>query len=141
MIRITDNFSIGEEELEFKFIRSGGPGGQNVNKVSTAVQLRFDTWNSMYLPDDIRLRLFRIAGKKISKDGVVTITASRFRTQEKNRKDAVERFVLLLQKAAQRPKPRKKTKPTAQSKKRRLETKRKASAKKERRRPVSVRED
>ena len=141
MFKITNDIFIRDEELQFKFIRSGGPGGQNVNKVSTAVQLRFDVKNSHSLQDEVRERLFRLAGKKITRDGTLIITASRFRTQEKNREDAVERLVYLLRRASQRPKTRKRTKPTLQSKKRRLESKRESARKKEMRKPVSVRED
>ena len=141
MFKITNDIFIRDEELQFKFIRSGGPGGQNVNKVSTAVQLRFDVKNSHSLQDEVRERLFRLAGKKITRDGTLIITASRFRTQEKNREDAVERLVYLLRRASQRPKTRKRTKPTLQSKKHRLESKRESARKKEMRKPVSVRED
>jgi ribosome-associated protein len=141
MIKITDDISIKDGELRFKFIRSGGPGGQNVNKVATAVQLRFDARNSPSLPDDVRERLFRLAGKKLTRDGTLIITASRFRTQEKNREDSVERLVHLIARAAQKPKIRKPTKPTMQSKKRRLENKRESARKKKIRNSVPINED
>lgn len=124
MIRITPTITIDEVEFTLDFIRSSGPGGQNVNKVATAVQLRFDVKRSPSLPDDVRERLVRIAGKKMTDDGVLVITAQRHRTQAANREDAIERLVALIKKAAQRPKPRKKTQPTRVSKERRLEEKR-----------------
>jgi ribosome-associated protein len=124
MIEVTDTLAIDETELTLEFIRSSGPGGQNVNKVATAVQLRFDVARSPSLPDDVRRRLVRVAGKKMTDDGVLVITARRHRTQAANREDAIERLVALIKKAAAKPKPRKKTKPTKASRERRLQDKR-----------------
>ncbi|MFQ5605121.1 MAG: alternative ribosome rescue aminoacyl-tRNA hydrolase ArfB [bacterium] len=124
MIQVTETIAIREDELQFDFIRATGPGGQNVNKVATAVQLRFDVRNSPSLPDFVRERLIRLAGKKITSSGVLIITARRYRSQEKNRQDAVERLLAMIQKAAVVPKLRKKTKPSAQSKRLRLQAKR-----------------
>lgn len=122
MIEITPSFSVDESELQFAFVRASGPGGQNVNKVATAVQLRFDVGHSS-LPDEVKERLKHIAGNKITSDGELLIEAKKFRTQEQNREDAVRRFIDLLQRAFQKPKRRRKTKPTAQSKERRLKEK------------------
>jgi len=125
MIFITHNISIDENEIHEDFIRSSGPGGQNVNKVATAVQLRFDVRNSASLPYDVRERLIGFAGRRITKDGILLIKAARFRTQEQNRKDAVERLACLVRKAAEPPpKPRRETRPSRASKERRMETKR-----------------
>jgi ribosome-associated protein len=136
MIRITQRISIRETELKLDFIRSSGPGGQNVNKVATAVQLRFDAARSPSLPEDVRRRLVRIAGKKVSKEGALLIAARRFRTQERNRQDAVERLVQWIRRAAEKPKKRIKTKPTLSSRKRRLEGKRQRGEIKRLRKPV-----
>lgn len=127
MIPITHAIALDETELSETFIRGSGPGGQNVNKVSTAVQLRFDVRNSPSLPEEVKARLERLAGKRLTLDGVLIITAQRHRTQERNRADALERLVELIQEATRRPKPRRPTRPTLASKKRRLESKSKRS--------------
>ena len=123
MLRVTDHIVIDERELEEQFIRSSGPGGQNVNKLETAVQLRFDVRHSPSLPHEVRLRLERLAGSRLTKDGVLVITAQRHRTQERNRQDALDRLIELIRQAAVVPKRRRPTKPTSSSKKRRLESK------------------
>jgi ribosome-associated protein len=123
MIPVTPFISIDEDELSETFIRSAGPGGQNVNKVATAVQLRFDVRNSPSLPDDVKARLERLAGRRLTLDGVLVIMAHRHRTQERNREDARTRLVELIRQATERPKPRRPTRPTLGSKKRRLEAK------------------
>lgn len=133
MIPITPAIRLEDSELEERFIRSPGPGGQNVNKVATAVQLRFDVWRSSSLPDQVKRRLVCLAGRRVNSEGVLTIDAHRFRARERNREDALERLVELIRKAAHQPKPRKKTKPTRASKERRLELKRHRSQTKRRR--------
>ena len=137
MLRVTRSIAIDEDELTEVFVRSSGPGGQNVNKVATAVQLRFDVARSPSLPEDVRERLARIAGKRMTEDGVLVIDARQFRTQLRNRQDARERLVELVRKAAERPKKRKRTKPTRASRERRLEGKRRRGDTKKRRRRVS----
>ncbi len=136
MIRINNNISLGEDEIQEQFVRSSGPGGQNVNKVATAVQLRFDVARSPNLPEAVRERLKRLAGRRLTGDGVLIIDARRFRTRERNRHDALERLVALVQKAAVAPRPRKATRPTAASKRRRLEGKVQRGALKRGRRSV-----
>jgi ribosome-associated protein len=136
MLRITSTITIDENEIHEEFIRSSGPGGQNVNKVATAVQLRFDVGKSRSLPDDVRKRLVRLAGRRINQDGILIIDAHRFRTQERNRQDAIDRLVELIRKAAEKPRIRRKTKPPIASKIRRLETKRRIGKTKRIRRPV-----
>jgi ribosome-associated protein len=123
MIHVTRTISIEENEIREEFIQASGPGGQNVNKVATAVQLRFDAANSPSLPYEVRERLLSLARRKVTKEGILIINARRFRTQGANRQDAMERLVELIRKAAQKPQIRRKTKPTRGSKMRRLEAK------------------
>ncbi len=137
MIRVTPEISLGEDELQYTFIRADGPGGQKVNKTSSAVQLRMDVVHSPSLPEVVRARLMQLARRKISREGVLVIHARRYRTQEQNRRDALERLIALIRHAAQPIKTRRATKPTAASRKRRLETKRRRSQTKQLRRPVS----
>ena len=137
MIVITPTLSIDEREIQEHFIRASGPGGQHVNKVATAVQLRFNVVNSPSLPDPVRERLMRIACRRITEEGVLIIDARRFRTQLRNREDALNRLVALIQRAAERPKPRRKTRPSRASKEKRLNEKRRRSEAKRARRPVS----
>ncbi len=127
MLHITRNIAINENELSFSFIRSSGPGGQNVNKVATAAQLRFDIKNSPSLPEAVKKRLFRLGGSRITDDGVLTITAQRFRTQERNRVDGLERLTALIRKAATPPKPRRKTRPPKKSIEKRIQNKKNRS--------------
>ena len=126
MIRVTNSIAIDDGELDESFVRASGPGGQNVNKLSTAAQLRFDT-RRLALAPDAAIRLDRLAGQRMTKDGVIVIHAQRFRTQERNRADAIDRLLELLREAMTRPVPRRPTKPTLGSKKRRLEGKKRRS--------------
>lgn len=122
MIEITPTFSIDENELQLSFVRSSGPGGQNVNKVATAVQLRYDVANA-YLPEEVKNRLKHLAGKKLTDEGVLVIEAKKYRTQEQNREDALIRFAALIRRSFEKPKERTKTKPTKASKEKRLKEK------------------
>ncbi|HEY86033.1 MAG TPA: aminoacyl-tRNA hydrolase [Chloroflexi bacterium] len=130
MIKITSEIFLNEDEIKMRFIRASGPGGQNVNKVSTAAQLHFDVANSPSLPYDARQRLIQLAGHKMTENGVLVITARKHRTQEQNRQETLARLLILIRQALQKPKKRRKTKATLASKKRRLEAKHRHSQKK-----------
>jgi ribosome-associated protein len=127
MIRINGRIVIDERELEESFVRASGPGGQNVNKLATAVELRFDVRHSPSLPEDVRARLASLAGRRLTQQGVLVISAQRHRTQERNRQDARERLIELIRRAATPPTQRKPTRPTAGSKKRRIDAKQRRS--------------
>ena len=126
MLRVSHALSIDEDDIDIAFVRASGPGGQNVNKLATAAQLRLDT-TRIALPDDARARLTRLAGQRMTKEGVIVIHAQRFRTQERNRADAIDRLLELLRESLVRPTPRRPTKPTLGSKQRRLEGKKRRS--------------
>lgn len=123
MIPITPSIAIDEKEIEEIFLRASGPGGQNVNKVATAVQLRFDVRHSPSLPDDVRARLMHLAGRRVNADGMLSIDAQQHRTQEQNRTDARARLIALIRQATVKPKPRRATKPSRAAKAKRLESK------------------
>ena len=133
MLPITPILSISEADIQIDFVAASGPGGQNVNKVATQAQLRFNTAN---LPEDIRTRLAKLAAGRLTADGLLLIQARRYRTQERNRQDALDRLVALLRRAAEPPRPRKRTRPTAASREKRLEHKRRLAETKRLRRPV-----
>ncbi len=141
MIHITPTIAIKENEIKFDFIRASGPGGQNVNKVATAVQLRFDAKNSPAFSDDVRNRLICLAGRRITEHGILIIEAKRFRSQKQNRKNAINRLIKLIRKASEKPKTRIKTKLSLASKKRAMEAKKHRAKIKKMRRPVSTTED
>jgi ribosome-associated protein len=140
MIQITAHIAIDEKEIQEEFIRASGPGGQNVNRLATAVKLRFDVVHSPSLPADVKTRLLKLGGKRVTKEGVLVIDARRHRTQEQNRKAALERLVELIQKAAVRPKARRKTVTPPASKERRLQEKHRRAEVKRKRRPVDSQE-
>jgi ribosome-associated protein len=137
MIPIIDGIALDEREIEESFIRSSGPGGQNVNKVSSAVQLRFDARHSPSLPQPVRERLERLGGSRVTQDGVLVITAQRFRSQERNRQDALTRLVALIQRAATPPRPRRRTVPSAAARERRLAAKARRARLKQQRAPIA----
>lgn len=138
MIYVTKDISLSPQEIQEEFVRASGPGGQNVNKVATAVQLRFDVRHSRSLPADVKQRLMTLAGKRVNSQGILIIDARRFRHQERNRLDALERLKELIRKAVQRPKKRLKSKPSKSAVRQRLESKKKHSQKKQLRKKISL---
>jgi ribosome-associated protein len=141
VIEVTSTLALDESEIQISFVQSSGPGGQNVNKVATAAQLRFDVVHSPSLPEDVRQRLIRLAGKRVTAEGVLIIDARQYRTQERNRQDALDRLVAMIRKAAERPRRRHKTGPPPESRRRRLEGKRRRGQVKRLRRRVSRTEE
>jgi ribosome-associated protein len=141
MIHISDKIFIDEKELHWDFVRSSGPGGQNVNKVATAVQLRFDVAHAEGLPPEVRRRAIKLAGKRVTSDGVLIINARRFRTQERNRSDALERLIGMIRSASYKQRARIKTKPTTASRIKRVQEKRHKSTIKEKRRSIQTNQD
>jgi ribosome-associated protein len=141
MISVVPGIQLDEGELSFHFILASGPGGQNVNKVATAVQLRFNVLRSRALPEAVRARLIKLAGKRMTKEGELVLTAKRFRTQERNRQDAVERLVALIRQAAEAPKPRRQTRPSQAAKQQRLKEKQQRGERKQLRRSVKFQDE
>lgn len=137
MLHITPTIAIDEKEIKLEFIRASGPGGQHVNKAATSAQLRFDVSNSPSLPDDVRERLARLAGNRMTEDGTLVITARRFRSQERNRQDAIDRLLELIRRASEEPKLRRKTQPARAARQHRLAAKRRRSQTKRLRGSVS----
>jgi ribosome-associated protein len=141
MIPVTPTIAIDDKEITLDLIRASGPGGRKANKVSTAVQLRFDVRHSPNLPEDVRARLTSLSGKRITDEGVLVIDARRFRTQERNRQDALDRLIALIRKASEEPKPRRRTKPPKASRERLMAAKRRRSRIKQMRRAISAVDD
>ena len=141
MIRVTDAISLAEHELEFHYVASAGPGGQNVNRVATAAHLRFDAANSPSLPDDVKRRLRSVAGRRLTPSGTLVIKAQRYRSQERNRDDALERLTSLLRRAAEPPNSRRPTRPSQAAETRRLEEKRRRGGVKKARSPAPDEEE
>jgi len=135
LIEVTSRIAIDEGEIEEHFVRASGPGGQNVNNVATAVQLRFDVAGSPSLPENVRVRLAALAGRRLNRSGVLVIEARRYRTQERNRRDALDRLLALIRRAAEPQRPRRKTRPSKAARQARLEAKKRRGDAKRRRRP------